>query len=562
MMFRYSAFSSSETLVLGVVVFLLVAVIACGTTATATPVPPAATSTPGSGTTLDSAGSPTPVPTVQAAATPNPTPVKIVRSLTYVTVDEPTGLDFTRGWGGGSIEFFRDNYNDTLTWKPTGTDEIAPRLAEKWEQLAPDQWRWTLRKDVKFHNGAQFDANAAAFALNLAFTHENPPGYVGYLGVTEVQWEVVDPFTVMMNCAVPCPIAPLASTFTELWQEPGWYQAASEEEKARTVVGNGPYKLMEWTPGVSITHEAFQDYWQGAPEQIKEATVVWRLEEVVRAAMVTTGEADLAVSIGTQNLEAVPKTVVGGSSEVIILRINIRDANRPFQDIQVRQALLYAIDCQSLAESLYDGQAECRGAPFSPGTVGSRPDIQKPYPYDPQKARDLLAEANYAQQWPNYEIKVSGRQGRFPRDVELAEAIVGYWNAVGFKATAEILDHSLFSNLLYSGDKPEGAGDILLAPHGNEIGEGGRTASQWLNCDRNLSTVCQDDVQQQLIEAVSAIGAEREEKLYHLFKRSYDEVLFPGLLELPVVYGLQTDLDFQARPDRRVRWNDQVQWLK
>ena len=99
-MLRNSALLPSKTLVLGVVVFLLLAAIACGTTATATPVPPAATNAPESGVTPDSAGSPTPVPTVQAAATPNPTPVKIVRSLNYVTVDEPTGLDFTRGWGG------------------------------------------------------------------------------------------------------------------------------------------------------------------------------------------------------------------------------------------------------------------------------------------------------------------------------------------------------------------------------------------------------------------------------------------------------------------------------
>jgi hypothetical protein len=118
-MFRSNALLPSKTLGLGVVVFLLVAVIACGTTATATPMPPAATSTPGPGTTLDSAGSPTPVPTVQAAATPNPTPVKIVRALNYVTVDEPTGLDFTRGWGGEALSF-----SGTITMTPSPGSQL------------------------------------------------------------------------------------------------------------------------------------------------------------------------------------------------------------------------------------------------------------------------------------------------------------------------------------------------------------------------------------------------------------------------------------------------------
>jgi ABC-type transport system substrate-binding protein len=89
-----------------------------------------------------------PTPT-QAPAT---API-ISRALTFVSVDQPNHIDWTDGNAGGTTEFFRDNFNDTLTWKPAGSSEIAPLLAESWEQVALDEWVWKLRQDVTYHNG-------------------------------------------------------------------------------------------------------------------------------------------------------------------------------------------------------------------------------------------------------------------------------------------------------------------------------------------------------------------------------------------------------------------------
>jgi hypothetical protein len=84
--------------------------------------------------------------------------------------------------------------------------------------------------------------------------------------------------------------------------------------------------------------EAFEDCWQGAPQNIPEATIVWRLEELVRAAMVQTGEADLAVSIGIDNLDKVPKSITGGSSEVFMIMLNQRGRPGPGPDGRPGQA--------------------------------------------------------------------------------------------------------------------------------------------------------------------------------------------------------------------------------
>jgi peptide/nickel transport system substrate-binding protein len=550
---------------LGITLFLAVA---CGGAASPAPTSaPAAPDTPTPVAQATTAPAPaaadTPAPVAEPTATPAPaTSPTISRELIFVSVDQPDHIDWTNGNPGGTTEFFRDNFNDTLTWKPLGSSEVTPRLAESWEQVSPSEWVWKLRQDVTYHNGEKWNAPAAAHNLNLAYITERNHGLPTYLGYYEVQWTADDEFTLRQKCPEACVISPLAHTFSEIWQAPKLYDSLSEQDRARQFSGNGPYKLVSWNPGVSIEAEAFEDYWQGKPQNIPPATIVWRLEELVRAAMVQTGEADLAVSIGTDNLESVPKAVTGRTSEVFMIMLNQRGQVPALMDARVRQALRYAVNCEEMINAFYAGTAKCQGNIFTETGIGNRPDIAKQYEYNPEKARQLLEEADYANKYAETtDLAIFTRQGRVPHDVEVMESMAAYWNAIGIKAHVEVVESSVFSAKFRSFKDGTEKADVVVTPHGNEISDGARSL-RYINCESPSSSVCDPETQTLVDAALAADAATREEKIYRAFKRAYDQAQLMSLFETPIVYGMVEELEFTPRDDRRIRFTDQITWLE
>jgi ABC-type transport system substrate-binding protein len=222
-------------LALGPLLLLLFSV-ACGSAAAPTSLP---TSTPS----LAKAPQPSSIilPTTTPAMTPISPTVSGRDAITLVVSDEPVTLDAFSAQCTGTPELFPcgDYSMDTLTYISEETREVIPLSAtEKWEQVAPDRWRFTLRQGVKFHNGEPFDSAAAKYAIDLEGNESIGHLSVSYTG--PVSAEVVDPFTVDVVCEGPCPIYP-KSAFLTRFQAPDWYQAASEAQRNETTIGFGPY---------------------------------------------------------------------------------------------------------------------------------------------------------------------------------------------------------------------------------------------------------------------------------------------------------------------------------
>jgi peptide/nickel transport system substrate-binding protein len=144
------------------------------------------------------------------------------------------------------------------------------------------------------------------------------------------------------------------------YQAPEWYQSAPEGEKVARTIGIGPYKVVEWRPGTEVELEAFENYkpnnaYDSQAPSIKRAFQVWRQEALVRASMVETGEADWAVDIGFENIEQVPDSTTAANNEIYLL---VADTiwHPELRKKEVRMALAHAVDCQTLMETLYEGQ--------------------------------------------------------------------------------------------------------------------------------------------------------------------------------------------------------------
>lgn len=547
----------------GVILLLFLLAVACGGAAAPTEEP---TSVPESGGGQAASVEPTSTlaPTTAPVATFEPVASEISRSLVIVSNLEPNHLDWMDGNAGAGTEHFRNSFTEPLTQRITGSSELRGLAAESWESVGgdPSHWRFKIRQGITFHNGETFDANAAATDMNFINLPERGMIYTEAVGGPH-EVIAVDDYTLDIICEEACPLAPTGARFT-LFAAPDWYTNAQEDERRSTFISSGPFQFISWDRGISLKAEPFEDYWQGEVVKFPEVSVVWREEDTVRAAMVKTGEADWAYDVGPQNLNNVPNAIIGESSEVVVLKINSKN-REPFQDPKVRLALRHAIDCETINEQLYDGLGVCRGSPFNDKLTGSRPDIQVPHEYNPQLARQLLEEADYFNKWPDFEFDVMTRNGRFPRDVEMFEAIAGMWVEVGFKAGVALVEPTIWTNHYNQNDANSpffGVGaDIISWPHGNETGDSWFSLRNIL-CEHRAGYGCDEFLNPQIIPSAALSGQEREEKLYELWKYVYDTGLYPGVLELPIVYGVSDRLDFISRAEREVRWDEQMKWIE
>jgi len=121
---------------------------------------------------------------------------------------------------------------------------------------------------------------------------------------------------------------------------------------------------------------------------IRNLKWVWRGEPTVAAAMVTTGEADIAWDVGVDNIKALPKDMIksGGSAEIFMLHLNTL-WHPELKKKQVRQAMVHAINCQEIVDSLYGGLPPRRGNTIWPGVTGATARNTAPYEYNPDLTR-------------------------------------------------------------------------------------------------------------------------------------------------------------------------------
>lgn len=559
----------------GLVALLTVLIVACGSAAQ-----------PQSDQTQQPAATFAPQQIPAATAKPSPTAMpaqttKARDTAVVVTEAEPGSVG---AWSEGcSAEIHslgcQDFVTDFLTWLDDRTSEIVPLSGvEGWEQVAPDKWHFQLREGVKFHNGAPWNAAAAKFGIDYNGRPELPSAAVSWTG-PDVTGEVIDEFTLQVNCPRACPIFPRTALFAD-FQDPEWFQNADEGERSQLTVGFGPYKIVDYKPGVHTKFEAYEDYlpnenfYSQAPS-IQFITHTYRAENTVRAAMVQTGEADWAADIGFDEIDRVPKSASGKTAEVYLLVFDTM-WHPELKKQKVRQALSYAVNCKELLDALFDGKIPCHAAVSMVGTVGITAENSKPREYNPDLARQLLAEAGYDSANP---IDINSRPGSNIRGLEILEAIITYWRDVG-----------VTSNLNSWGDlgkardvQVSGCGNFSADPEfttkmdcalreppapyfasshayeiatSNEILDMQRFNQSRLSCFSRSSRVCYPELQAQM-DAANQIpeGPARTQAMIEIGNISHEQAYFLPLFEVVYVYGLAADLEWEPYYAPRLRGN-------
>jgi peptide/nickel transport system substrate-binding protein len=353
---------------------------------------------------------------------------------------------------------------DSLVWFGEG-GKIIPQLAESWE-VSEDGTEYTfhLREDVLFHNGEPFNADAVVFnwerAANGDFEYSN-------LWQSATAVEAVDEYTVKIT--LESPDALFLGTVADNWAmiPPGYFEEVGQEGFEEHPMGTGPYKFVEWVKGDHITLEANEEYWGGMP---KIKTVIYRPipESSTRVAAIQTGEVDIVTRLsseeaqsllGVENVQVIKYPV----ERVYYIAFNnlTSGVGQPTEDPLVRQAMNYAVDVDTIIDALFDGFAEPASGYVVAGELGY--GNVEPFGYDPDKARELLAEAGYPD---GFSMDMACPAGAYTHFEEVCEAIVGYLGEVGIEVNLEIMESGQYWDLEAAKELPPLFGDSWSATGG------------------------------------------------------------------------------------------------
>jgi peptide/nickel transport system substrate-binding protein len=304
---------------------------------------------------------------------------------------EPPGLDPTNGAAAAIAEVTLYNVYETLTKvKEDGT--AAPLLAESWT-ISPDVKTFTfkLRKSVKFQNGEPLNAEAVKFSFERsaapASTNKDKSLFQSIAGIA-----TPDANTVMITMKNPEPNLPFL-----LGQAPASIvEPKSAETNGTKPVGTGPYTVAAWAKGSSITLAKWPEYRDAAAVKLNKVVIRFIADPSAQVASLLSGDVDafprVAAARSLAQFKADPRfsVLIGGSRSKTIVTIN--NKKKPFDDVRVRRAVLAAIDRKAMIEGAVDGFGVPIGSFYTPGSLGyvDTTDIN---PYDPEKAKKLLAEA-------------------------------------------------------------------------------------------------------------------------------------------------------------------------
>jgi len=596
-------------LILCVLAIAAVFLMACGAAATTAPetgsssevAKPGALAIPatkGSDSSAPKAsGSSAPKASGSSAPTAEPKPTAIPAAITssrdniiFATSEEPTTLGAASPYCGGNIQntVCDDIASDPLTWIDDQNDFQVVGLTgiEGWEQLGPNRWQFKLRDNVKFHNGAPWNATQAKYWIDFFGDEETSGNFnsndFSFHGV--IGGEVVDDLTLDVVCGKACPILPRTTIFTK-FQDVGWFESASEEEIELMTVGLGPYKIVEWRSGIEVELEIFEDYnpnpatvYSRAPT-IQHVFQVWRNEPLVRAAMIQAGEADWA-EIALEHRDMVPQWKSGTNNEVYVYAIDT--VHHPeLRKKDVREALALSVDCPLLMETVFDNLLECYGNVSQTGTVGITPENSADYGYDPARARELLEKANYN---PDNEIVLNIRANRIPKDIEYGESIVTFWRDAGINAKLSVIDSAVRANISRSNCGHKRTREEFAAAAGDDLHEKcaslgpgapifssmnlteSATSTESLDfsrqgilrnsCYSRSSGVCFSDHEEMINTAnATPTGPERTRLMTLIADRVHNDFLIYGNFQVVQIYGMSEFLDWNPTYAPRIRAN-------
>jgi peptide/nickel transport system substrate-binding protein len=345
---------------------------------------------------------------------------------------------------------FTQNIYDPLI-RRDGDLRLEPALATEWTQASPTVWRFKLRANVKFHDGAPFTAEDVVFSFTRATSGgSNIKSY--FASVKEAR--KIDDLTVEMETHAPNPILPEEITgwgiMSKAWAEKNGAQIAADLTKreenfaTRNANGTGPFMLASREADVKTVLVPNPNWWDKAEHNLTEVTFFRIANDATRVAALLSGEVDFVYTVPPQDMARIAgtqglKLAQGPEQRTIYLgfdqdRAELQESSvkgkNPFKDRRVRQAFYHAIDMEAIRTRVMRGQANVSALMMGPGVNGFSEAQNRRLPFDVEAGRRLLAEAGY----PNgFEVGMDCPNDRYINDEQICLAVTAMLARIGIK---------------------------------------------------------------------------------------------------------------------------------
>ncbi len=339
--------------------------------------------------------------------------------------------------------------------------QLRPGLAESWRPIADDVWEFRLRPNVTFINGQRLTSDDVAFTLERARNVPNSPG--GFSGTLRLvkSVEIVDDLTFRIHTPGPAPTLPNDLANVAIISRAVGANATTQDYNAGTAaIGTGPYRLVSFSHGEGVELERNEAWWGAKPEW-QRVTVRFIPGSAARSAALLSGSVDLidqpapndlpsfqsdqrftvSEHVSTRMVYLAPDQYRAESSPLLTDAQGRVLSPNPLRDRRVREALSIAINREAIASRILAGTGTPTGQWMPAGAYSYNPAVPSP-PYDPDRARRLLAEAGYAS---GFRMILHAPTDIRPTDPIVAQAIGQMWTRIGVTTQIETIPNSVFA---------------------------------------------------------------------------------------------------------------------
>lgn len=433
---------------------------------------------------------------------------------------DSVGLDPIQVTDGESFKVTQQIYDTVVAFKP-GTTEVIPGLAKEWD-ISEDGKTVTfyLREGVKFHDGNPVNAEAVKWNFDR-WGHEDHPYHIGgdftyyaymfqdFPGIIK-EVKALDEYT--LQFILKEPQGPFLNNLAMVSFGIASPEAVKKwgEDYFKHPVGSGPFKFVEWKQGDRVELVANEDYWGGRPYLDK---VIFRSipNNAARFMELKAGTIDMMDYINPEDVKEVEETegldlVLRPSMNVGYFSMN--QSVEPFDDVRVRKAMSHAVNKEALIGAFYAGLAKPAKNPLPPSVWGYNDEIED-FEYDPERAKELLAEAGYPDgfEFDFYYMPVP--RPYFPQPKMIAQALQYYFSQIGAEANLLSYDWGTYLDKYYANEL-----DTYILGWTGDNGDPDNFLYVLLDQTQNNFEYKNEELHQVLVEAQQTMEHDRRVELY------------------------------------------------
>jgi peptide/nickel transport system substrate-binding protein len=469
--------------------------------------------------------------------------------VTVVQGVDPTTMDPLQQRETTTVNVLQHLYDPLVQPNPEDPRKFEPALAKSWKRVDDTHLRLELERGVTFSDGSSFDADDVKYTFDylLGKLPGMDPAIASYQFAEVEGAKAIDKHTVEIVSKAPDPL--LMNRLAALLIVPEGAVDKDPKTLASKPIGTGPYELVDWRRNDRVTMKARPQYFRGEPAI--ESVVFRTMPEASSAlAALEAGEVDITTNVPADNVEEVEASGQATvervpSTRVASVWLNVIESPE-LKDPDVRVALNHAVDVDTIVEQVMVGNG-LRVATIVPPYFTNYDPAIKPIPYDPEKAKQLLAGAGLAD---GFELELMVPQGRYPFATEVSQAIASQLEEVGVKVELNTVDFGVFAEATQAREIPDGFFGAWGEEFFNPIDELNVAV---VSGDDGFSWYSNKEIDRLTAEATRTLDPEKQKELVsEIQRRMLEDPPFIFLFAYRDLYGVSNRVDWKPRSDESI----------